>query len=213
MMDPNTYIDPQLTIPDRLVLDCLLSRQARHSDKLDSGYESQASSSSAQDYDGVPSVPSSNDTLAAVLRRRTSPAALSEEDAKVSASTEEHDSESGEDESRSAFNDRTSTISHLQHMNDPGHQEFEPNVFVTWDLPDLNNLLPMWCREQILGPYIRWARTVIRSPTDVVMVTHLLLYLTTTAPSVLRLFYSFSYIHGLLHLVMQLYLMGTYTLM
>jgi len=64
-----------------------------------------------------------------------------------------------------------------------------------------------------LQPYFEWARKVIRVDTDVVMVTHLILYFTTSFPSAIFLFLRFSWIHGLLHWLMQSYYVGTYTLM
>lgn len=53
----------------------------------------------------------------------------------------------------------------------------------------------------------------MRHETDVIMLTHLILYFTTLVPSAGLLFYHFSYIHAILHFAMQLYYMGTYTLM
>lgn len=45
------------------------------------------------------------------------------------------------------------------------------------------------------------------------MVTHLIIYFTTSVPSALFLFYHFTYLHGIIHFVMQFYYLGTYTLM
>lgn len=45
------------------------------------------------------------------------------------------------------------------------------------------------------------------------MLTHLILYCTTLVPSAVFLFYRFSYVHAVLHVAMQLYYLGTYTLM
>lgn len=53
----------------------------------------------------------------------------------------------------------------------------------------------------------------MRHETDVIMLTHLILYFTTLVPSAVYLFYRFSYIHAVLHSATQVYLMGTYTLM
>ncbi|RDA91183.1 hypothetical protein CP533_4810 [Ophiocordyceps camponoti-saundersi (nom. inval.)] len=65
----------------------------------------------------------------------------------------------------------------------------------------------------LLQPYVQMARKAARHPTDVVMITHLLLYVCTTVPSALVLYRHFSLVHGLIHAAMQLYYMGTYTLM
>lgn len=52
-----------------------------------------------------------------------------------------------------------------------------------------------------------------RFETDVVMVTHLILYFTTSLPSALWLFYRFTYLHGLLHILLQGWSIGVYTLL
>ncbi|KAI1379526.1 hypothetical protein F4677DRAFT_442503 [Hypoxylon crocopeplum] len=49
--------------------------------------------------------------------------------------------------------------------------------------------------------------------SDVVMVTHLILYFTTSIPSAIWLYYHFTYLHGIIHSAMQFYYVGTYTLM
>lgn len=45
------------------------------------------------------------------------------------------------------------------------------------------------------------------------MLTHLLLYFTTSLPSAILLFGRFHWAHGVLHWIMQTYYVGTYTLM
>ncbi|KAF2476684.1 uncharacterized protein BDR25DRAFT_339611 [Lindgomyces ingoldianus] len=118
-----------------------------------------------------------------------------------------HDSASPED----ANELQEKSIAKLKSVNNPKSKDFDPTVFVTWDLPDTN--VPPFLKKWILDPYIRWARLIVRFETDVVMLTHLFLYLFTTIPSALYLFYDFHWWHGPLHFVMQVYFMGTYTLM
>ena len=65
----------------------------------------------------------------------------------------------------------------------------------------------------LLLPYVNWARGIARHETDVVMVTHLILYFATSVPSAIWLYRDFSYLRGVLHFAMQFYYMGTYTLM
>ena len=103
------------------------------------------------------------------------------------------------------------TIRQLRSLNNPAHEDFEPTVFVTWDLRNI--ILPSFIDQWILQPYIRWATTVVRNPTDVVMLTDLILYFTTSVPSALFLYYHFSWFHGILHSVMQVWYAGSYTLM
>jgi hypothetical protein len=45
------------------------------------------------------------------------------------------------------------------------------------------------------------------------MLTHLFLYFCTSIPSAIYMFYNFHWWHGPLHTIMQVYFMGTYTLM
>jgi hypothetical protein len=80
------------------------------------------------------------------------------------------------------------------------------------DLRDLKLRYPR-LDKYVLQPYVSWAAGIARRPTDVVMVTHLLLYFLTSLPSAVYLFRNFTYLHGVLHFVMQFYFMGTYTLM
>jgi hypothetical protein len=98
----------------------------------------------------------------------------------------------------------------MKELNNPTSDQFEPTVFVTCDYPNITNPL---LRKYIVEPFVRWGRSVVRVDTDVVMLTHLLLYLTTSIPSAIYLFYNFHWWHGPLHSVMQLYYMGSYTLM
>lgn len=107
--------------------------------------------------------------------------------------------------------DDAGTLDKLRALNDPHHPDFVPTVFVSWDLDSLN--LPAWLHRWVLQPYIRAARRLVRVETDVVMLTHLLLYFTTSVPSAVMLFRHFSWIHGVLHWIMQSYYVGTYTLM
>lgn len=101
-------------------------------------------------------------------------------------------------------------LAHMKDLNNPTSNKFEPTVFVTYDYPKITNRT---LRKYIIEPYVRWGRSIVRIDTDVVMLTHLLLYFTTSIPSALYLFYNFRWWHGLLHSVMQLYYMGSYTLM
>ncbi|KAL4944428.1 hypothetical protein BDV06DRAFT_187296 [Aspergillus oleicola] len=103
------------------------------------------------------------------------------------------------------------TIQKLKSLNTPSGPEFEPTVFVTWDMKDLDKL-PKFLKN-LLQHYITFARKTVRVETDVVMLTHLILYFTTSVPSALYLFSNFTWLHGIAHYVMQTYYVGTYTLM
>ena len=78
------------------------------------------------------------------------------------------------------------------------------------DEPDIKNPL---LRQWIIDPYIRWAKGIVRVETDVIMITHLLLYFCTSIPSATYLYINFHWWHAVLHCVMQGYYMGAYTLL
>lgn len=101
----------------------------------------------------------------------------------------------------------------MKGLNDPSHSDFEPAVFSSVDLQDLSSKLHPIVYQNLLLPYIKWAQKVARFKTDVVMITHLIIYFTTSVPSAIWLFYHFNYWHGILHSAMQFYYVGTYTLM
>jgi hypothetical protein len=84
-------------------------------------------------------------------------------------------------------------------------------VVLGWDRGDfeLHPFMDRW----ILQPYAKLAREIVRVETDVVIITHVLLYFTTSFPSAILLFQHFHWIHGLMHWAMQAYFVGTYTLM
>ncbi|PHH73332.1 hypothetical protein CDD80_3893 [Ophiocordyceps camponoti-rufipedis] len=102
-------------------------------------------------------------------------------------------------------------IDRLKAMDDTLSPQFQPTVLLSVD--DCSRLVPAALEKYLLQPYIRLARKTARHETDVVMITHLILYLLTTIPSALLLYQHFSFIHGIAHAAMQTYYMGTYTLM
>ena len=109
--------------------------------------------------------------------------------------------------------DEDDMAARLDATSDPTSEAFEPTVVVSLDYADLQARLPAWFDRYVLQPYIAVARRAARHDTDVVMVTHLLVYLTCSVPSAVTLFLRFSWVHAVLHALMQLHLAGTYTLM
>lgn len=105
----------------------------------------------------------------------------------------------------------SSALETMMSWNDPKNPNFEPTVANGWDLSSLGKLEP--AVDRLLKSYIRLGKSVVRHETDVVFMTHLILYFTTTIPSALLLFTHFTWFHGVLHLVMQVSYTGTYTLM
>ncbi|PCG94662.1 Fatty acid desaturase, type 1 [Penicillium occitanis (nom. inval.)] len=110
-------------------------------------------------------------------------------------------------------NNEEAIITQLDALNDPSTSSFEPTVFVTFDMGYLRTKLHPYIYKHLLVPYITIARRIVRVDTDVVMLTHLLLYFSTSVPSAILLYRHFTYIHGVLHWIMQSYYVGTYTLM
>ncbi|KAI0968733.1 hypothetical protein F4678DRAFT_474447 [Xylaria arbuscula] len=110
-------------------------------------------------------------------------------------------------ESRNAL-----VLSNLIALNDVKSTQFEPTIFIEHDFDQIE-----WhtaFNRHVLYPYVHVARSIVRVETDVVMLTHLLLYFSTSVPSALFLFlWRFTWIHAILHFIMQVSYMGTYTLM
>jgi hypothetical protein len=100
------------------------------------------------------------------------------------------------------------TLAALEASNTAESPSFQPTVFQLWDN---ENLSPF--TKRLLGPYISWAQNVIRHPTDVVMLNHILLYFSTSVPSAILLFWHFTWIHGFGHWLLSAYYVGAYTLM
>lgn len=103
------------------------------------------------------------------------------------------------------------TLAIMTGMNDPNSSYFEPAVFNTWDLSTLGKLPPVL--DRLLKSYVELGKSIVRVETDVVMLTHMILYFTTSVPSALWLFYHFTWVHGVMHTVMQVSYTGAYTLM
>ncbi|MCJ1354039.1 MAG: hypothetical protein MMC33_004026 [Icmadophila ericetorum] len=123
----------------------------------------------------------------------------------------------------------------LQALNDETGDLFQPTVFAGWDVVDggiLRQLSSKTLKDQstipelntrysrsrslnnsILNYYIRWASTIVRRPTDIVFLTHVILYLVTVIPSALYLYCNFSWLHGIAHLAMIGYYCGPFTLL
>ncbi|KAJ8610442.1 hypothetical protein MRB53_038536 [Persea americana] len=100
-------------------------------------------------------------------------------------------------------------IETLKNHNDPDSPYFRPTVFVSWDDKDI----PESLNKYIIRPYARYATTVVRHPTDVVFLTHIILYFTINLPSAIILYNYFTYIHGIAHFAFTFWCVGSFTLM
>ncbi|KAK0769609.1 hypothetical protein LTR75_018061, partial [Friedmanniomyces endolithicus] len=93
-------------------------------------------------------------------------------------------------------NHDATSISRLKALNNPNDAAFQPTVFVTWDAKDI----PEPINHYIIRPYARLAMRIVRHPTDVVFLTHLLLYSTVNLGSAMyMMFYHLTYLHGVAH--------------
>lgn len=101
------------------------------------------------------------------------------------------------------------TVQVLQAFNDPKSQKFTPTIFTGYDDEHLNPTI----RKYIVEPYASLARHVVRNPTDVVFLTHLILYHVTLLSSVYILYNHFTWYHGIFHYLMQSFYAGPWTLL
>ena len=108
-----------------------------------------------------------------------------------------------------AVHDDVSTLQFLGDLNSTESESFQPTVFTAWDQGDLSPFI----EKHIVRSYVSWAKTVVRRPTDVVFLTHILLYLFTSVPSAVGLYWRFTWPHAVLHWLMQAYYSGSFTLM
>lgn len=185
-MDPSTFVDPQLTRPDLLVLENLLQHVSRFRDSSSTGVATKAVT-----IQTLEDSPNDQECLLNSAIESQDPRAIST--------------------NPDLANEDEQIIDRLNAWNNPQSSHFDPTVFVSWDLPLVN--IPAVLDRWVIQPYTNWARTVVRTQTDVVMITHLIIYFTTSVPSMLYLYYRFSWYHGVVHWLMQSYYVGTYTLM
>ncbi|KAI7668558.1 acylamide-delta3(E)-desaturase [Hortaea werneckii] len=107
--------------------------------------------------------------------------------------------------------DTEDAIARLKALNTQKDSAFQPTVFTAWDSKDLSPAI----NKHVVQPYSRFAQGVVRHPTDVVFLTHLLLYSSTILPSAIYLLWPghFSWTHGILHTVFTMWCAGPFTLM
>lgn len=108
------------------------------------------------------------------------------------------------------------SLKQLEDMSNTKHPDFQPTICSTWDrnLASSDHKILNSIRFAVLQRYVTWARTVVRHETDVVFVSHLLMYFFTSVPSALYLFCgNFTYLHGIVHLLVTVWYSGGFTLM
>ncbi|KAI7586348.1 acylamide-delta3(E)-desaturase [Hortaea werneckii] len=107
--------------------------------------------------------------------------------------------------------DTEDAITRLKALNTQKDSAFQPTIFTAWDSKDISPAI----NKHVVQPYSRFAQGVVRHPTDVVFLTHLLLYSSTILPSAIYLLWPghFSWTHGILHTVFTMWCAGPFTLM
>jgi hypothetical protein len=101
------------------------------------------------------------------------------------------------------------SIELLKAYNDPDNAKFTPTIVTSWDEKDIPQILTYY----IIKPYARIAGRIVRHPTDVVFLTHLIQYMTLNLGSAIWLHYRFTYVHGIAHTVYTIWCMGAFTLL
>lgn len=107
--------------------------------------------------------------------------------------------------------DTEDAIARLKALNTQKDSAFQPTIFTAWDSKDISPAI----NKHAVQPYSRFAQGVVRHPTDVVFLTHLLLYSSTILPSAIYLLWPghFTWTHGILHTVFTMWCAGPFTLM
>ena len=206
-MDSSIAEKPNLTGPDRLVLRALLSGITDYRIQRTSKTKNCDSDANNDEiFDNVPTKRSNGQCSNAAERSTSGRLILS-----LCIEDLSNTNSLADDASFESSTVSRKTLADLSALNDPAHVDFTPTVFLTWDISMKSTEWTVW--QTILQQYIKWAKTIVRNEADVVMLTHLMLYFTTSVPSAVLLFYRFTIVHGLLHFVMQMWYAGSYTLM
>jgi hypothetical protein len=101
------------------------------------------------------------------------------------------------------------SIAQLRAWNDPDSAEFCPTIFTSWDNKDI----PAFLNEYMCKPYARIAMQIVRHPTDVVFLTHIIQYMTINLGSAIWLFRHFTYLHAFAHTAYTAWCIGAFTLL
>ncbi|KAL8796441.1 MAG: hypothetical protein Q9182_007374 [Xanthomendoza sp. 2 TL-2023] len=87
-----------------------------------------------------------------------------------------------QDDPKENLPDDKAAVQILTDFNDETSKNFQPTVFTGWDQKDI----PKTIQRYLVQPYTTWAKPIVRRPTDVVFLTHIIIYLTTSVPSALK---------------------------
>jgi len=131
------------------------------------------------------------------------------------------DKQQQQKDSEARVNEETQSTSHGSHgdeadiklltsYNNRNDSNFTPTVFTTWDDKDISPLL----NKYLVQPYTRIGQKIVRHPTDVVFLTHLIIIFITVVPSAIYLYIiNFNYFHAVLHTCWAGFCMGPFTLL
>ncbi len=112
-----------------------------------------------------------------------------------------------------SLNSHRASLNRLSTLNNPNSEHFQPTVFSSWDHNLKISAKARGLQSAITCQYVTWARTVVRHETDVVFLTHIILYLSTTLPSAIYLYCNFHYIHAIAHCLLSIWFSSSFTLL
>ncbi|CAG8979855.1 hypothetical protein HYALB_00002628 [Hymenoscyphus albidus] len=93
-------------------------------------------------------------------------------------------------------------------LADSNHEKFEPFIFTSWKCSQA----PPWLNRLLIQPYIWQTQDMVRRPSDIIYISHLLVLCLIGLPNLILLFAHFSWIHAVLHELLVLYFLGPYTI-
>ena len=96
----------------------------------------------------------------------------------------------------------------LTALANPEDEQFQPIVFTTWDRVSTTPLIDAY----LIRPYVRWASTVVRTPSDVVYITHILILFALGLPNFVLLWVRFNWIQAVLQWMLVSFFMGPYSI-
>jgi hypothetical protein len=103
-------------------------------------------------------------------------------------------------------------IKALSDLSTPSTVQFEPVVLTSWSVDSIHRHLPPLINSLIVDPYIRWAGSVVRTPSDIIYLSHVLLITIFGLSNAIILFFRFNWIQAVLQYVMLGLFLGPFSI-
>lgn len=103
----------------------------------------------------------------------------------------------------------TETLDTLAALSNPDNRYFQPVVLTSWD----SFQVPSVANAYLLRQYINWASNVVRNPSDIVYITHILILFTLGVPNAVFLFMHFNWPQAILQWMLVTYFVGPYSVL